>query len=48
MIDPITNLTNGMDSGDANVKLQEIAQDLSAMAKDLNIAIFIFLSPEST
>lgn len=42
MIDPITNLTNGMDSGDANVKLQEIAQDLSAMAKDLNIAIFIF------
>ena len=42
MIDPITNLTNGMNSGDANVKLQEIAQELSAMALDLNIVIFIF------
>ncbi len=41
-IDPITNLTNGMNAADANVKLQEIAQELSAMAKDLNIAIFIF------
>jgi len=42
MIDPITNLTNGMNSGDANVKLQEIAQELSAMALDLNVVIFIF------
>lgn len=41
-IDPITNLTNGMSSGDANTKLQEIAQELAAMAKDLNIVIFIF------
>lgn len=41
-IDPITNLTNGMNSADANTKLQEIAQELSAMAKDLNIVIFIF------
>lgn len=41
-IDPITNLTNGIDSGDANVKLQEIAQDLAAMALDYNIVIFIF------
>lgn len=41
-IDPITNLTNGVNSGDANTMLQEIAQDLSAMAKDLNIVIFIF------
>ncbi len=41
-IDPITNLTNGMDSGDANTKLQEIAEDLAAMAKDHNIVIFIF------
>jgi len=41
-IDPITNLTNGMNAGDANTKLQEIAQDLSAMAKDLNIVVFIF------
>lgn len=41
-IDPITNLTNGMDSGEANSKLQEIAQDLSALAKDLNVVIFVF------
>ncbi len=42
-IDPITNLTNGMSSGDANVKLQEIAQDLSSMAHDLEVVIFIFV-----
>lgn len=41
-IDPITNLTNGMSSSDANSKLGEIAQDLAAMAKDLDIVIFIF------
>jgi twinkle protein len=41
-IDPITNLTNGMTAGDANSKLQEIAQSLSALAHDLNIVIFIF------
>jgi len=41
-IDPITNLTNGMNSADANVKLQEYAQELAAMALDLNIVIFIF------
>lgn len=42
IIDPITNLTNGMEAAAANVKLQEIAQELSAMALDLNIVIFIF------
>lgn len=42
IIDPITNLTNGMESGAANVKLQEIAQNLSAMALDLGVVIFIF------
>ncbi|NOQ73262.1 MAG: hypothetical protein GQ574_14745 [Crocinitomix sp.] len=42
-IDPITNLTNGMSSGDANTKLQEIAQDLASMAHDLNVVIFIFV-----
>jgi twinkle protein len=42
IIDPITNLTNGMDAATANVKLQEIAQELSAMALDLNVVIFIF------
>lgn len=41
-IDPITNLTNGVDSGEANTLLQSIAQELSAMALDLNIVIFIF------
>lgn len=41
-IDPITNLTNGMSAADANTKLQEIAQELAAMALDLNIVIFIF------
>ena len=41
-IDPITNLTNGMDAASANTKLQEIAQELAAMALDLDIVIFIF------
>lgn len=41
-IDPITNLTNGMSAADANVKLQEIAQELAAMALDLDVVIFIF------
>lgn len=42
-IDPITNLTNGMNAADANVKLQEIAQEISAMALDLNIVVFLFV-----
>lgn len=42
IIDPISNLTNGMSAADANVKLQEIAQELSAMALDLDVVIFIF------
>lgn len=41
-IDPITNLTNGIDAGDANTELQKIAQDLAAMALDLGIVVFIF------
>jgi twinkle protein len=41
-IDPITNLTAGMDSGKANEVLQGIATELSAMAHDLDIVIFIF------
>lgn len=41
-IDPITNLTNGVGSGEANTQLQEIAQELAAMALDLDIVIFIF------
>jgi len=42
IIDPITNLTNGMESGAANTRLQEIAQELAAMALDLDVVIFIF------
>jgi twinkle protein len=41
-IDPITNLTNGVNAADANTELQKIAQDLAAMALDLNIVVFIF------
>ena len=41
-IDPITNLTNGMSAADANVKLQEVAQECSAMALDLDVVIFLF------
>ena len=41
-IDPITNLTNGLEASVANIKLQEYAQKLAAMALDLNVVIFIF------
>lgn len=41
-IDPITNLTNGVDAGDANTELQTISQEIAAMSKDLDIATFLF------
>ncbi len=41
-IDPITNLTDGMPSGEANIMLEEIAKDVSAMAKDFNVVVFLF------
>jgi len=41
-IDPITNLTSGIPSGDANTALQEIAQELSAIALDLDLIVWIF------
>jgi twinkle protein len=41
-IDPITNLTNGMASADANTMLQGLAQEVAALAKDLNIVVFMF------
>jgi len=41
-IDPITNLTVGLDAATANTRLQEIAVELASMALDLNIVIFIF------
>lgn len=41
-IDPITNLTNGISSGEANTVLQEMAQEVAAMALELDIIIFLF------
>lgn len=41
-IDPITNLTNGLSAGEVNETLSGIAPELAAMAKDLEIAVFIF------
>lgn len=41
-VDPITNLTNGIEAANANVKLQEVAQDISAMAMDLGLVCFLF------
>lgn len=41
-IDPITNLTNGINSGDANTMLQGIAQEISSLALDLDIVVFLF------
>lgn len=41
-IDPITNLTNGMSSGEINEHLQGVSQELAMIAKDLDIVIFIF------
>lgn len=41
-IDPITNLTSGMAAADANTKLEEIAEELSVIAKDHEVVIFIF------
>ena len=42
LIDPITNLTNGIPSSEVDTILRGVAQDLAAMARDLDIAIFIF------
>lgn len=41
-IDPITNLTSGMNSAEANVELEKISQELSVIAKDHEVVIFIF------
>ena len=41
-IDPITNLVNGISSGETNTILQEIAQELAAFSKDQDIVTFIF------
>lgn len=41
-IDPITNLVNGVSSGETNTMLQDIAQQIAFMAKDLDVVVFIF------
>lgn len=41
-IDPITVLSNGINAADANTLLQKIAQELAAMAMDLDIIAHIF------
>lgn len=41
-IDPITNLINGVPSGEANTVLQGIAQDLAAISKDQDVFVNIF------
>lgn len=49
-IDPITNLTNGINAGEANTLLQDFAQELSAISLELQILSFIFChlkAPES-
>jgi twinkle protein len=42
VIDPITSLTNGLSPSDANTLLQSFAQELAAMAKDLNFVAILF------
>ena len=41
-IDPITNLTSGVESSEANVLLQSVSQELSIIAKDNSVVFFIF------
>lgn len=41
-IDPITVLSNGVNAADANTLLQKMAQELAAMAMDLQIIVHIF------
>ena len=41
-IDPVTSLSNGVNSADANTLLQNFAQELAAMAADMQFTAFIF------
>lgn len=41
-IDPITVLSNGLNAADANTMLQKLAQELAAMAMDLDVVMFMF------
>ena len=42
MVDPITNLTNGMSNSDVDAHLKGVAMEAAAIAMDLDIAIFFF------
>jgi len=42
VIDPITNLTNGLSNSDIDAHLKGVAQEAAAMAMDLDITIFFF------
>lgn len=49
-IDPITNIINGLSAAETDTVLKEIAPDMSALGRELDMAIFIFChlkSPES-
>lgn len=41
-VDPVTSLSNGVNSADANTLLQTFAQELAAMAADMQFTAFIF------
>lgn len=41
-IDPITVLSNGINSADANTLLQKMAQELAALALEMNFVAFMF------
>lgn len=41
-IDPITNLTDLVDAGEANILLQKIAQEYAVLSKDLDLYAFMF------
>lgn len=41
ILDPLTNMANGVSAADANVLLQKVAQEAAAMALDLNIVMIL-------
>jgi twinkle protein len=41
-IDPLTRLTAGMEAAEANTELERIADEISAMSKDLDFTYYIF------
>lgn len=46
-IDPITNLTAGMSAAEVNQHLTGVTRDISALALDLNIVVFLFVHLKS-